>query len=79
VARLAVWHGTEAQLLALLDAVQRNCHCARAACDTSGTRCEAHMMLAFDQRALDGLLFARWMAQGLRAQESHVVPTLSGA
>jgi hypothetical protein len=70
MARLAVWRGGEADILRLLEAVQHNCACSGQRYD--GERrscCAAHQMLAFDQRALDGLLFARWLAAQLEGEE----------
>src|SRR5436190_17189556 len=59
VAQFAVWHGSESQIMSLLGAVEHNCDCAqgRGGGDNGRSRCAAHVMLAFDQRALDGLLF----------------------
>ena len=68
--QLAVWHGGEADILRLLQAVEHNCECSRARYrDDRGSSCAAHQMLAFDQRALDGLLFARWLAAQLEDEE----------
>ena len=51
----------------LVGAVGRNCCCEYGV----GVRtcCSAHRMIAEDQRALDGLLFARRMADQLRREE----------
>jgi hypothetical protein len=72
VAQYAVWHGSESQITTLLEAVERNCDCSRT------TRCAPHTMLAFDQRALDGLLFVSRLADRLRIEEWRPKePTLS--
>ena len=74
------WHGTQEEALRLLTAIVHNCDCQ---IDPTGVRarlCVPHQMLSQDQRALDGLLFARHMARRLRAEEfstrsrSHVEP-----
>jgi hypothetical protein len=62
------WRGTPAESTALVDAVDHNCTCefwinVRLTC------CSAHRMLVEDQRALDGLLFARRIADRLRREE----------
>ena len=63
-----VWHGTRQESLELLHAVRLHC-----ACETGDGRmltiCSAHAMLARDQRAVDGLLFMRRMAERLLAEE----------
>ena len=67
---MAVWHGTEAQTVALLRAIEHNCECTHG---TNGERlkpCASHTMLLRDQRALDGLLFVRGLASRLQAEES---------
>ena len=63
-----IWRGTAAESQALVDAVDHNCACefwrnVRLTC------CPAHRMLVEDQRALDGLLFARRIADRLRREE----------
>ncbi len=70
MAHLAVWHGSEAEILRLLEAVEHNCECARGPRgEVRRPCCAAHQMLALDQRALDGLLFARWLAARLQDEE----------
>jgi hypothetical protein len=61
------WHGRVAEYQDLVSAVRRNCGCEYG----MGVRtcCSAHRMIAEDQRALDGLLFARRMAARLRREE----------
>ncbi len=63
-----IWRGTAAESQALVDAIDHNCTCefwrnVRLTC------CPAHRMLVEDQRALDGLLFARRIADRLRREE----------
>jgi len=63
------WHGTSEESLALIAAIAHNCACEFG---LMGIRLNAggpHQMLSRDQRALDGLLFARHMARRLRAEE----------
>jgi hypothetical protein len=67
-AMTVIWRGTPAESKALVDAVDHNCACefwmnVRLSC------CPAHRMLVEDQRALDGLLFARRIADQLRREE----------
>jgi hypothetical protein len=66
---LAVWHGTEEQTLALLQAVEHNCNCRRRRGKEGRSFCDAHLMLMSNQRALDGLLFVKGLAARLRAEE----------
>jgi hypothetical protein len=63
-----VWHGTIEQANDLAAALGHNCSCSF---DTAGGRimtCPAHA-LADDQRTLDRLVFARYMARRLVEQE----------
>jgi len=69
VTQIAVWHGSEEQILTLVRAVEHNCECVRGRAYEVLTMCSAHKMLAVDQRALDGLLFACALAHQLRAEE----------
>lgn len=64
-----VWHGTEAELLALVGAIQRNCVCRRLGAAEPVEWCASHRVLFAEQRAMDGLLFARHIASTLRAEE----------
>lgn len=63
-----VFHGTKAESAALVQAIGRNC-----GCQVDGRiirqQCGPHKMLIDDQRALDGLIFMRRMAQSLKRQE----------
>lgn len=67
--QIAVWHGSEEQILTLLKAVEHNCECIRGHAYDVLTTCSAHKMLAVDQRALDGLLFVCGLARQLREEE----------
>src|SRR5262249_1288707 len=63
------WHGTPQEALELVHAVGANCGCE---CGMMGVRtsvCEAHKMLTGDQRALDGLIFVRRLAERLLQEE----------
>jgi hypothetical protein len=62
------WRGTPAETQALVNAVDHNCECLFWM-DVRLTCCPAHRMLVEDQRALDGLLFARRIADRLRREE----------
>jgi hypothetical protein len=64
-----IWNGTPEERLELLEAVHRNCACIT---DFNGARvavCEAHTMLVHHRRVLDGLLFARRIAQRFICEE----------
>jgi hypothetical protein len=63
-----VWHGTRQESLELLHAVRQHCSCETERGLMLET-CAAHRMLARDQRALNGLLFMRRMAERLLAEE----------
>jgi hypothetical protein len=66
-----VWHGTPEEANDLADSVAHNCACDM---DESGIRagtCVAHQMLE-DQRTLDRLVFARFMARRMLAHEFGV-------
>lgn len=63
----AVFRGDPDQVRALLSAIDRNC---TSKCNSGvvSRDCLAHRAL-LDQRWLDGLLFARHLAEQLRAEE----------
>jgi hypothetical protein len=65
----SVWHGTREESFALLDAVARNCGCEFSQTGLRLANCAPHRMLVDDQRALDGLVFARRIAVRLRREE----------
>ena len=70
-------HGTPQENLDLVRAVNRNCVCQFGLMGLRRTSCPAHLMLADDQRALDGLLFGRRIAAKLRAEEWLTRPPIS--
>jgi hypothetical protein len=53
------WNGTILEELDLLAAVQHNCACRFDGLGERLSVCPGHVMLANDQRALDGLLWHR--------------------
>ncbi len=59
---VSIWHGTSEEATDLLAAVERHCACAVDATGVRRTCCAAHRMLFESQRVLDGLLFARGLA-----------------
>jgi hypothetical protein len=63
-----VWHGTRQESLELLHAIRQHCTCEFED-GRMVTTCAPHAMLAHDQRAVDGLLFMRHMAERLLAEE----------
>jgi len=69
-----VWHGTLIEQLDLMAAVQHNCECRYDAMGQSQTACASHVMLASDQRALNGLLRNRRLAQRLLIEEGIAPP-----
>ena len=66
---LVEWHGTQEEALELVNCVARNCACQFSAMGSRMTLCDSHRMMSTDQRALDGLLFARYMVALLWAEE----------
>jgi hypothetical protein len=68
MARRITWHGTTDEALALLHALSQHCEC-RIETGRIIAPCDSHTMLANDQRALDGLLFMRRIADRLLAEE----------
>jgi hypothetical protein len=69
VASSVLWHGTQTEALELLQALSRNCSCVINAEGVRLSTCAPHDMLSSDQRAVDGLLFARRIAGRLRSEE----------
>jgi hypothetical protein len=63
------WHGTLQESFDLTVAVKRHCTCQFGLMGVRLTTCPPHLMLRDDQRALDGLLFVRRMAERLRREE----------
>lgn len=66
----AVFRGDPEQVRALWSAIERNCT-AECSGGVVSRDCLAHRAL-LDQRWLDGLLFARHIAERLRAEEFRV-------
>ena len=62
------WHGSGLETQSLLEAVAHNCGCELGVSGASIT-CGAHQMLVDDQRALNGLLFGRYLAARLIREE----------
>ncbi len=69
MAASVLWHGTQTEALELLQALSRNCSCVVTAEGVRLSTCAPHEMLSSDQRAIDGLLFARRIAAQLRTEE----------
>lgn len=67
---MVVWHGTRGEFDTLLAAVGRNCTCTTGPNGVRTATCAAHQMVVEDQRAVDGLLFARRIAGRLRKEEA---------
>ena len=85
MATSVLWHGSQTEALELLQALSRNCSCVVTAEGVRLSTCAPHEMLSSDQRAIDGLLFARRIAARLRleefnphsvAQEPHAAPRI---
>lgn len=70
MATQVVWYGSQQESLDLVNAVARNCSCEFGMMGVRLTICAPHKMLVEDQRALNGLLFARRIAERLRSEES---------
>jgi hypothetical protein len=67
-----VWHGTQQESFDLVNAIARNCTCEFGLMGVRLATCAPHRMLTEDQRALNGLLFARRMVERLSREEfSH--------
>lgn len=66
---LVVWHGTESESYALLDAIARNCECRFDDCGALVQACAAHYALTRNQRFLDGLLYGRRVAERFIREE----------
>jgi hypothetical protein len=69
MATSVLWHGSQTEALELLQALSRNCSCVVTAEGVRLSTCAPHQMLSSDQRAIDGLLFARRIAARLRSEE----------
>lgn len=66
--RTTIWHGSREEASDLESSLANNCACEFDTHDEHVSTCPAHRMLK-DQRTLDRLLFARYMAERLSAQE----------
>jgi hypothetical protein len=64
-----VWHGTQQESFDLVNAIARNCTCEFGLMGVRLATCAPHRMLTEDQRALNGLLFARRMKERLQREE----------
>jgi hypothetical protein len=64
-----VWHGTQQESFDLVNAIARNCTCEFGLMGVRLATCAPHRMLTEDQRALNGLLFARRMQERLQREE----------
>ena len=69
MATTIIWHGTQQDSFDLVNAIARNCTCSFNGAGARVATCAPHHMLSDDQRALDGLLFARSIVERLRAEE----------
>jgi hypothetical protein len=65
----AAWRGTHEERLDILYAIAHNCECEVDDMGAQLEACASHRMLISGQRALDGLLFARRIAERLKQQE----------
>ena len=68
MAQCITWNGTTDEALALLHALREHCTCSVVDGRTVAS-CAGHHMLVRDQRAVDGLLFMRRMAERLLTEE----------
>jgi hypothetical protein len=62
----AVWHGSAAESFELTRILSMRCTCGLP--ESQARRCSGHDML-FDQRIVDGLLFARRIVEQLVKEE----------
>jgi hypothetical protein len=84
MATQVVWHGSQQESFDLVNAIARNCTCEFGLMGVRLATCAPHRMLTEDQRALNGLLFARRMGERLRREEfsrgrTQRQPALPGA
>jgi hypothetical protein len=70
---LPVWHGTQQEATDLLNATRRYCSCVLDDSLARVMTCPPHAMMFSDQRALDGLIFARHISRQLMAEEFATV------
>lgn len=64
----ASWNGTPGEYLDLMRTLSRNCGCEFGLMGAQLSRCGAHALMD-DQRALNGLLYARRIVDTLREEE----------
>jgi hypothetical protein len=65
----AVWHGSPEEALELVKCIAHHCACVFDSRGVQTTTCAVHRMLMEDQRALNGLLFGRFIAARLSSEE----------
>lgn len=65
----AIWHGTNPEMFELTAAIMQNCDCILTEEGVRAQTCASHKGLTEDQRWLDGLVYARRIAQRLREKE----------
>jgi hypothetical protein len=74
-----VWHGTQQESFDLVNAIARNCTCEFGLMGVRLATCAPHRMLTEDQRALNGLLFARRMQERLHREEFSRIKTTTAS
>lgn len=79
MAMQVVWHGSQQESFDLVNAIARNCTCEFGLMGVRLATCAPHRMLTEDQRALNGLLFARRMSERLRHEEFSRARTTSNS
>jgi hypothetical protein len=79
MAMQVIWHGTQQESFDLVNAIARNCTCEFGLMGVRLATCAPHRMLTEDQRALNGLLFARRLAERLRREELSRAKTTPAA
>jgi hypothetical protein len=67
--RHSIWNGTQQESADLASAINRNCICQYGLDGERTVTCPPHRMMTDDQRALDGLVFMRQIAERLRLEE----------
>lgn len=66
---VVVWHGSQAEASALIDALSHNCACEYGVMGGRKTTCAAHEAFVTDQRFLDGVLAERQRRADLWREE----------
>lgn len=75
-----LFHGTDAERTALLDAIAHNCTCVFDMAGALITSCPPHRALFEDQHFLDGVLAERRRSEDLQLEEfSYGAPWEKGA